>query len=921
MPPVVIYIAAILVEVGVSAAIASIIATVIVDAVISFALGKIARALAGTPSNNQGPPQQTVTVRGTLEPRRIVYGQVLTTGVVAFPGTSSSSGATQDYLWFVIALAGHQVDAITDVVLDSTTILSANINSSTGAVTQGAFTGFLNIWRLFGSSTEVVQPDLDAAFAAIGTNHIGYGVAKLVIRMKRSTSAWPNGAPSNFRAFVSGKRVYDPRLDSTNGGSGSQRLTDATTWTFSANPALCAADYMYGGSIYFSVPTPVSVLGMKVPTNRINWTFVSAAANECDQSVALPGSTTQLRYVLGCVLSCGDIHDNNLDVILTAMIGQRIFSQGMYRIYAGEYDAPGVTITDNDLSPDGYTVQGTVTGTDLYNTVVASYFDPNRDWQNVQCAVRTQSTYVTADGGQTLLRNITLAGVTDEYRAQRICEVIKKQSRNQIVTTLNLKLTGAKVAPWETFNLTLMEQGWQNKVFRAQSVVMDLANRRIVVTAKEESSTPYADPLITDYAAPGTVAPSSTVEAPDDPSGLVATGDAYGIFFTWNRPSYEAPGTTYELWEYTSSTPFSSATKVASGFVGIAHHLTKFDTFTRYYWIRAVSLNGSLSNQYPGVTGIAGAGLYGTGVPNMFAARGFAVVSEQGAYKKTGGSGNTWINADVYSVNNYPTAHLVWKANQANIDFMGALVPAVPATINYTVLDYAINCQGSGNWLIYELGVSTGVSGTYTTSDYFAITYDGTAIKYWQNGALLRTVTVSLASVFGMFNIYGPAGGINSIQFGPTENIPQASTPQLENNAATDMSIVSVAGPVTLTYSVGVPVVTTLASVTVGPYPYATQVVLTATFTWDLNNGVTVFTGVIQSGYNTVNTGFVDSIYNQESFPASIDTQSAEAAEKAYSLASGTTTTYYLLAKGTSGATLPKFTVSGITLKAEVIKK
>ncbi|HEY3679030.1 MAG TPA: phage tail protein [Bradyrhizobium sp.] len=801
MPPVVGYIAAALVSIGVAASVATIIATVIVDAVISFALGKIARALAGTPSNNQGPPQQSVTVKGTLEPRRILYGQVRTSGVVAFYGTSSSpGGSSQDYLWFVIALAGHQVDAIGDVILDSTTIVSANINSSTGAVTQGAFTGNLNIWRLLGPSTEVVQPDWNAAFTAITTNHIGYGVAKLVIRMKRSTTAWPNGAPSNFQALVSGKRVYDPRLDSTNGGSGSQRLNDATTWTFSANPALCAADYMYGGSIYFSVATPISVLGMKVPTNRINWTFVAAAANECDQSVALPGSTTQLRYVLGCVLSCGDIHDTNLDVILAAMIGQRIFSQGMYRIYAGEYDAPGVSISDADLSSDGYTIQGTVTGTDLYNTVVATYFDPNRDWQNVQCAVRTQSTYVTADGGQTLLRNITLAGVTDEYRAQRICEVIKKQSRNQIVATLNLKLTGAKVAPWETFNLTLAEQGWQNKVFRAQSVVMDLANRRVVVTGKEESSTPYADPLTTDYAAPGTVAPASTVEAPDDPTGLAAASDGYGISFTWNRPSYEAPGTTYELWEYTSSTPFASATKIASGIAGTAFWLAKSDTFTRYYWIRAVSLNGSLSNQYPGVTGIAGAALYGTGLPSMFAPRGLAVVSDQNVYKNGGAS--AWTDADAYSINHFPTAHLVWKANATTKAVMAGLVTAIPATINFTNLLYAMYADNSGIIEIYESGTQVVANaGAYTTKDYLAITYDGTSVIYWKNGAALRIVTVSLASVYGMFVLFSPGVGINSVEFGPTELIPGIDTPQLGANAATAVGSVFNATATTYTTS------------------------------------------------------------------------------------------------------------------------
>lgn len=58
-------------------AIATAVAVIAVGQVASFALGKISQALAGSESNRQGPPQQTITVQGTSEPRRIIYGQVL----------------------------------------------------------------------------------------------------------------------------------------------------------------------------------------------------------------------------------------------------------------------------------------------------------------------------------------------------------------------------------------------------------------------------------------------------------------------------------------------------------------------------------------------------------------------------------------------------------------------------------------------------------------------------------------------------------------------------------------------------------------------------------------------------------------------------------------------------------------------------
>lgn len=589
-------------------AIATVVATVIVGEVASFALGKISQALSGNQSTpGAGPPSQTVTVQGTTESQRIVYGQVLTAGVIAFDGASSSTGTTNDQLWFVITLGGHQCDAITDVYLGPDPIPDANINPTTGAVTAGKYAGLVNIWRHTGAAGDTAQSDFTAPFGF--SNFVGPGIAKMYIRMQRDQAAFPSGPPQNFRALVKGKRVYDPRLDSTNGGSGSHRLTDATTWAWSENPALCAADYMTAGSKYFDVTTPLAVLGMRLPTARVNWAFVANSANECDGTVLIPPTpATQKRYTIGAVLSCGDTHDTNLDLILSTMVGQRIFVQGMYRIYAGQYDSPGVSITDTDLTADGYTVAGALTGTDLYNAVVATYFDPNRDWQNVSCAVRTQTTFESSDGGR-LLRSIGLGGTTDEYRAQRICELFKKQSRNQIVCTLSLKLSGVKIAPWETFNLTLVEEGWQNKVFRAQAVSMDLAGRRIVVTAKEESSTPYADPLVTDYATPGTAAPGFTIEVPNDPTGLVANGEPYGIAFKWNADPYFARGSYHQLYEFTSSTPFSSATMIADRIYGSSYFLNKTDTVARFYWVVAVNEQKQSSGPDPGVTGVSGAAI------------------------------------------------------------------------------------------------------------------------------------------------------------------------------------------------------------------------------------------------------------------------------------------------------------------------
>lgn len=580
------------------AAVATALAAAWNAAVVSFALGRISKAIAGRPKALAGPPSQTFTAKGTLQPMRIIYGQVRTAGVLLWVNTS---GSENQYLWWVIGLSGHEVDSITDVWLGSERIPSASIDSD-GTVTSGRFAGKAKIWRRTGALSEGVVPDFDTANVAVTGDSIGYGIAKLIIRLERDAEVFPNGSPQEFFALVKGKRVYDPRKDSTNGGTGSHRLDDATTWEWSGNPVLCAADYMTGGAIVFGEAKPDGRLGMNIPTARIDWAYVAAGANICDESVSIPGSTTQARYQLGCVLSCGDVHEDNLNTILDSMLGNRVFVGGKYRIFAGAYDTPTIALDDDDLSADGYTYAGLTD--DPYNQVVGTYFDPSRNWQNVPCAVRTESSYEAADGGPKL-RTIDLGGVTNEYRAQRICEIVKKQSRNQIPITFHFKLSALKLSGWQTFTFTAREEGWNAKVFRARNVRIDLGQRRVIVEAMEESSAAYADPSTSDYAAPGTAAPSSTVERPSAPASLAATGVQDGIVFNFTPSIYSPPGARYELYEASTPTNFAGATKVADG-TQTPIFLQKADTTERYYWLLNRSFQRQASDRTPAGNGIAG---------------------------------------------------------------------------------------------------------------------------------------------------------------------------------------------------------------------------------------------------------------------------------------------------------------------------
>jgi len=180
---------------------------------------------------------------------------------------------------------------------------------------------------------------------------------------------------------------------------------------------------------------------------------------------------------------------------------------------------------------------------------------------------------------------------------------------------------------------------------------------------------------------------------------------------------------------------------------------------------------------------------YSPATPQQFIARGECVVSDTNVSKIAGGS-SSWLTADAYSIMGYPTCHLVAKANDAAHDIMIGLVSGgPPATINFVNLTYAINLQASGSAIaIYEGGGLVGAFGTFAATDYFAITYDGATVRYFQNGATLRSVTVSGLTLFADIGIYLPGGGVNSVEFGPGAVIPVLTTAQLDANAASSVA-------------------------------------------------------------------------------------------------------------------------------------
>jgi hypothetical protein len=153
-----------------------------------------------------------------------------------------------------------------------------------------------------------------------------------------------------------------------------------------------------------------------------------------------------------------------------------------------------------------------------------------------------------------------------------------------------------------------------------------------------------------------------------------------------------------------------------------------------------------------------------------------------------------------------------------------------------------------------------------------------------------------------------------TVSFGPTTNLAVQDTSQLGVNAATATYVQSFTG-------VGAPpsVTNINSGITVGPFPWATTVVVTMTGTYDLPGTVQE---VLQYGISTSASSYTDGVNSTliQQQTSGFDSQGPIAKEVTYSLAANTSTTYYLCANHLPSGVVTGATLTG-TIKAELIKR
>jgi hypothetical protein len=468
----------------------------LVGAVVAYAGQALLASSSKKPSTQQAAEDAKQTIRSSVEPRRVVYGRSRVSGPIVYAG---SEGYQNENLHLVIPVAGHVCEGFDGIYLNDQFISrSAIVNNE---VVSGPFANRVFVFPYDGTQTEApaflsqVSPDGWVASDKL------QGVAYFHIMLRFNEDVFRSGVP-NFSALMIGKNdIFDPRYG---------------TRSFRENWALVILDYLR------------SPFGLACSDDEIDFDSFMAAANIADEQVALneDGTLTQARYQLNGTFQLDRAPIEVIEEMIAAGGGALVYVQGRYRLYAGAYVPPVVTITASDLAGP-VEVATTPPRRERFNAVRGTYIDPNRAWQASEFPVMIDQNGVAEDGEQ-IVRDLDLPWITDFYRAIRLAVQMLKRHRDSISVRVPLRYASFNLTVWDTVAFTLPDFGWTAKPFRIVAWTFDPATGIINVTLQEEQPSAYAFTYTEAGRLP--VFPSTTLTSPFSlpaPAGLAVAEELY----------------------------------------------------------------------------------------------------------------------------------------------------------------------------------------------------------------------------------------------------------------------------------------------------------------------------------------------------------------------------------------------------------
>lgn len=402
-----------------------------------------------------------VNAREPAASQDFVYGEVRKGGVITF---YESSGDNNTYLHQIIALAGHEVHSVDDIYInDQVATFSGNFVTTAGSGdSEVDWDSKIRIKKYDGSQT-TADSDLVSETSATST-FVGNGIAYLYVRYEYDQDVFANGLPL-ITAKIRGKKVYDPRTAST---------------AYSNNAALCIRDFL------------TSSYGLS--DNSIDDVDLAAAANECDENVALDGGGTEKRYTANGVIKASTPTGSVLEDLVTSCAGTLFWGGGKWKLKAGAYTSPVKTLTLDDLrGPINLSTR--VSMRDNFNTVRGTFNDAAQDYITADYPEIKSTAFINQDDGEEVALDLELPFTTSSASAQRLAKLTLFRGREQMTLSADFGLEAMEIEVGDIIAFTNARYGFSAKEFEVVgwklSASEDAGDLRINLTLRETSQAAF----------------------------------------------------------------------------------------------------------------------------------------------------------------------------------------------------------------------------------------------------------------------------------------------------------------------------------------------------------------------------------------------------------------------------------------------
>jgi hypothetical protein len=415
------------------------------------------------------------------QPRGAFFGEGFNAGSLVDAFDYGGKYGT-DWEVLVIRLADHKCTGLTGFYVDDVFVTYAG---------DGAVAGYSSQLEIYfrADTSSVPLPSVVTTNGPGWTSaDVGESGCDVIVAYKADAPdakhpVWTGGRP-RFGFILKGKKCYDPRKDSTVGGSGSHRWGTPSTWEYSENPAVCRYNWVRGIFANDAVTDPTALLiGRGLSAIEAPPANIFAAANLCDEVV---GSGVRYR-IAGPVYANQDFIDVE-QMFSIACAGSVITHEGDVQMEPGQSKSIVATITDGDLLAGskvnwnhGFLSES---APDWVNSVVASYVEPAQKWTTHEAPPARDADDILSDG-RPREAQITLRLVKDLDQAQRIAEIQRRLGRlwGRMSITLGPRFCYLEEGDWVAVQSD-RHFGGATRTFRVEAYQVD-GKWQITLTLRE----------------------------------------------------------------------------------------------------------------------------------------------------------------------------------------------------------------------------------------------------------------------------------------------------------------------------------------------------------------------------------------------------------------------------------------------------